>query len=193
MSNFNTLATIYDPLVKVVFQTKLWEAQKYHLSQIKREDQVLILGGGTGKILEWVDCQNITYLDKSPRMIELARKRGQADFLCDDFLHAPIDQEFDWIVCPFFLDCFNEQNLIKAVRKIESNLKTSGKLLVIDFDRSPGYGLLVWMMIAFFKLAARLEACKLEPIRDLVSTSFVPVEQKSFSNGLIFSDIYGKR
>ena len=79
MRGYGLIAPFYDHLVKLVFGDKLKELQCSFLKKIQSNDKVLILGGGTGWILEEIDsvCVNtdIVYIDKSPSMIKRAKRR----------------------------------------------------------------------------------------------------------------------
>ncbi|MEP5106138.1 MAG: methyltransferase type 12, partial [Ekhidna sp.] len=54
VNDFDFVAPIYDRLSKLVFGKSLIKAQAYHLKVIGDKDRVLILGGGTGKLLEFI-------------------------------------------------------------------------------------------------------------------------------------------
>ena len=192
MTNFNSLAPIYDRLVHLVFGCRLWKAQEYHLHKIQPTHSVLILGGGTGRIMKWLTDCNVTYLEMSESMIAKAKKNGTANFICADYLHVDLERTFDWIICPFFLDCFPERDLITVLEKIKSQLKSDGQLIVTDFEeKTLGQKFLVKSMIVFFRVFASLPVTRLQPIRSKIqSQGFQSIEQKSFLSGFIFSDLY---
>lgn len=192
MNNFDRVAPIYDRLVRLVFGNKLWQAQRIHLDKIKATDRVLILGGGTGRILEWMpDCE-IDYLEKSGKMIELARRKGGANFINADFLNHDLDSTYDWVVCPFFLDCFNDEELDQCLVKIRHVLKKDGRMIVTDFRVSkPPQRMLVWTMLIFFRIVTRLSARSLPEFRVVLpSKGFSSLDQQDFLNGLVFSSVY---
>ncbi len=191
MTNFNFIAPAYDGLVRVVFGSKLWKTQKTHLHLIRPDDQVLIVGGGTGRILDWIPSCEVTYLELSLGMIKRARRRGHANFIHADFLKWECNQKFDWIICPFFLDCFEESDLMKCLGKIEKVLSDQGHIIVTDFKISKTvHQLIVTSMILFFRLTAGLKAKKLLDLTSVLKTYFKPMKQASFLNGLVFSDLY---
>jgi ubiquinone/menaquinone biosynthesis C-methylase UbiE len=196
-SNFNRIALVYDLLVRGVFGQKLWHAQAHFLHHIKPGEKVLILGGGTGRILPWlpVGCQ-LTYVEASANMIERAAKRGSAHFIQQDFLAYLTDEKFDWVICPFFLDCFDESALQEVLLRIRRLLGRGGQLLVTDF-RWTGHWhhrVLIRLMIQFFKLTTNLSISTLQPIQlQLLALGFRPIHSGLFSSGLIFSEIYISR
>ncbi len=192
MNNFDCVAPIYDRLVRLVFGNKLWEAQRIHLDKIKTTDRVLILGGGTGRILEWMpDCE-IDYLEKSEKMIELARQNGKANFINADFLNHELDFTYDWVICPFFLDCFNVEELDQCLVKIRHVLKKDGRMIVTDFQTSKSsHRMLVRTMLTFFRIVTRLSARSLSDFRLVIpAKGFSSLDRQDFLNGLVFSDLY---
>ena len=105
MNNFNLIAPIYDALVRLIFKDSLILAQKAFLDEINASDNVLILGGGSGEILEFLPkCKKVTFLDKSKKMLSKAEKRTarKVSFVMADFLTEDIDGTFDVVICPFF-------------------------------------------------------------------------------------------
>ncbi len=195
-SNFSFIAPFYDLIVKIVYGLNLWKAQQVHLHKVQSMDSVLILGGGTGQILCWLpnDCE-VTYLELSLAMIKRAKKKGEAHFLQADFLTHSMDRKFDWIICPFFLDCFNQGNLNKVLEKIHLLLKKNGRVMIVDFNVTNWQqkffsNLMIW----FFRLISNLQATELLPIRKLVSEAGFKLEEgRFFRHEFIFSDIYSKK
>jgi len=192
-SNFNFVAPFYDLLVSIVFKRSLQIAQQFYLHKINPKDKVLIIGGGTGQILTWLpDCE-VTYLELSKAMIVRAKKKGQAHFIQADFLAYPSDQTFDWIICPFFLDCFDEENLKKVLSKIHAHLGSTGQLMVTDFQDNGRwtFRIKLWTMLLFFRLVALLKTKELPPINQCIQQNgFDHIESKLFSKGSFFSAIY---
>ena len=89
--DFNWIAPLYDPLARVVFGWRLQRAQTVFLDQIPAGAVILIVGGGTGWLLEQVlthwQPRRVIYLEASARMLERASRRmlnhalvGMVDF-----------------------------------------------------------------------------------------------------------------
>jgi len=79
-ANFNNSAWFYDPLSRVVYGKALVNAQSWLLNYIPKKANVLIVGGGTGWILEELtrihpDDLTITYVEIAANMIALSEKR----------------------------------------------------------------------------------------------------------------------
>ena len=80
MNDFDPIASWYDRLGKIVFFDRLHIAQKEYLNQLKQGNSLLILGGGTGRILEDIDRLglnlNIDFVEPSSEMIKKAKQTG---------------------------------------------------------------------------------------------------------------------
>ena len=131
MSNFNFIAPYYDWLAKGAFGTSIEQANSLFLQEITSEDQVLILGGGTGKLLEDIPvCEKLIFVEHSASMLGRARTRDcrvPVEFVQEDFFKFGTTVRFDWVICPFFLDCFREDNLVDAIKLIKALLQEDGK------------------------------------------------------------------
>lgn len=196
MNNFNFLAPIYDNLAQLVFGQTIYEASIYFLDTIAPESKVLVLGGGTGKILPHLRECHIVYVEKSDKMLGQASKRhgiGTVEFIHADFLAWKTDQQFDVVICPFFLDVFSEKNLDLILQKINAVRKANGQLIVADFQDSGRVDqkLLLRVMHLFFGLVSSLESHKLVAIEHrILQRSYFRRCYKTFRNELIFSAVY---
>jgi len=79
LNNYNGIAKFYDMLSRIVFQKSIIKAQVYLIQFISEGDKIIIVGGGTGWILEEIsrlEKKNISvvYVEKSSAMIDLAKK-----------------------------------------------------------------------------------------------------------------------
>lgn len=190
--NFDFVSSFYDGLARVVFGSSLEEAYRWHLQGIDADKKVLIVGGGTGKILEQLKNQEIFYVEKSKGMLskinhELSPK---ADFIKIDYLDYKPTDLFDYILFPFFLDCFHKENLMKVLGKARTELKPEGKLIVTDFDLEQSNPLLLRIMHLFFIAIASLESKRLKDLRGIIrDCGFEQTSIQFFRHG-IFSGVY---
>ncbi len=195
MNEYDNIAPHYDRLKKLIFQQKLSNAAAFYLDHLHDDDKVLILGGGSGDLLSHLpqDSQ-ITYLDKSLVMLDLAKKNATSNvnFIHADFLNYESDQKYDWILCPFFLDVFNEDSLKTVIRKMKSLLSKNGKLIVTDFQKGNLFqNILVRGMYLFFQITTRIQTKKLLDFhQNIVEFGFSQEKCQYFTNQLIFSRIY---
>ncbi len=199
MNNFNLIAPCYELLKKVVFGNKLEKAERCYLNRLKEGDQVLIIGGGNGDLLNHLSPQcTIDYMELSGKMISNAVKQGfegTINFIEDDFLRHDLDQKYDWVITNFFLDVFDENHLRIASKKIFDLLKDDGKLLATDFYPTNQFTgkLLLKLMHVFFKLVSNLESRRLKNIPYfLQKVGFRECESRFFAGKKIFSIIFSK-
>lgn len=156
MNGYNLIAPFYDLIVNIVFGNKIKELQITHLDKISNNSMVLILGGGTGWILEEIDKRKngltITYIDLSSKMIERSKKRtinnNKVIFIEGTEQNIP-QQQYDVLITNFYLDLFPEKKLIKIIKKL-SQLQCS-LWIWTDFVPNKSYKWLEKLMILFFK------------------------------------------
>lgn len=202
-ANFDRVAWIYDTLSFLVYGNSIKKAQKYFLNKIISNSEVLIPGGGTGFILEYLSEMNIplniTYIDNSSKMIRSSKKRKINKELKVDFIlgteSGDTDKKFDFIITNFFLDLFGEDRLKVVIGRLKNTLKADGKLIVTDF-RYTGKGTvyqrtLSFLMHKFFKVFCNLESKELKDINSfLLKAGFALEEVRYFKRDFIFSGVY---
>lgn len=195
INDFDRIAPFYRRISRLIFGDHLVNAQIRFLEEVKPEDEVLILGGGTGELLKYFpNCSKIHFVEMSHEMIKRASKhntKGEIKFIEIDFLNFEASNKYDLIICPFFLDCFNEMNLNHVLTKIKSMLKPDANLLVTDFKRTRSNSSTLRLMHFFFRFVANLEAKKLLDINGIViSKGFVLVKEKISHRNQLFSRLY---
>lgn len=203
MNNFDFVAPIYDRLARIVFGNQLRDIQTRWLDLIPNDANVLIMGGGTGWILDEVVKRKpqarIDYIEASAKMIELSAKRP-IDMSCVNLIHGneshiPDNQSYDVIITNFFLDVFEEARLNSILKKLNSTLSPNGILICSDFRNTKKiqHRLLLWSMHRFFNLASRMESKSLNDIpKHMLQSGFKQKEQATSYNGLLFSSVYVK-
>ena len=195
VNDFDFVAPFYDRLSKLFFGKSLIKAQAYHLKVIGDKDRVLILGGGTGKLLEYIPKSGeLDFVEKSVRMLDRAKRRkfhGSINFIQADFLEFDTDKGYDVIICPFFLDCFDSTNLRRVIAKCKNLLKPSGRLIVADFNHDVSNRLILKLMHMFFALVSNLESSKLQNIHaEIISSGFDLSKEKFLNQNQLFSRLY---
>jgi len=168
-NDFDRIASIYDKFARLIFGASIVESQQFFLHKIPDGALVLILGGGSGWILEKLFEINasvkVCYIDASENMISTAKKRFHDDnriqFLCGTENDIP-DKAFDAVITNFYLDLFDEQKLKGVVQKIKRSLTPSALWLATDFvSRRWWHQLMLKVMYTFFRITAKIEASKL--------------------------------
>jgi ubiquinone/menaquinone biosynthesis C-methylase UbiE len=203
-ANFNNSAWFYDQLARLVYGKALVKAQVYLIQQIAENSKVLIVGGGTGWILEELTKLHpaalaVTYVDISAKMMVLSKKRNIGDnkvvFVNDAIEHTDLVPGFDFVLTPFLLDNFTEDNLSTIFTSIDKLLKKDGCWLNASFQLTGKWWqkLLLKSMFIFFRVICRVEASKLPDIgRRFADNGYGLVEEKGFFGDFMGSKVYRK-
>lgn len=203
INNFNFIAPFYDSLARLVFGKSITQAELTFLSEIAQGDQVLILGGGTGKILTALDNLNrqmqITYIDKSPKMIELSQRRRpfknlSVQYICGDHTQIP-NKKYDVVITQFFLDVFDRLNLEVVVDSLYRSLKMDGYWIYADFIKNDitRHKLLIKLMHLFFRLTANLQSMQLLDHQMILKDHGLKIlSKKYFYKRMIVSSLFVK-
>ncbi len=144
--NYEKVALYYDLLGAIYTGGGIRRAKLRHVELIAPGDRVLYLGAGTGS--ECVAAARggalVTVVDLSHQMLQRARLRFQrhgldAQFLAVDALELPRSATFDCVVAPFFLNVFDAEKLVDALRIFQTYIKPGGRFVSVDF-RGPKQG-----------------------------------------------------
>jgi len=94
---------------------------------------VLEVGGGQGELAEWMEeelAANVTFLDQSERMVELARARGVANAHVGDVQDLPFpDGSFDTVVAAWML--YHVPDLDRGLGEMARVLEPGGRLVAV--------------------------------------------------------------
>lgn len=207
MSDFDHIAWVYDDLARLVFANQVYISQMQYIHRFRPYDNVLILGGGTGKILSAMDDLNIplniVFVEPSEKMMKKAKRFAlhfshlTIDFHSTTFESFHSTDKYDWICCFYFLDVFGRESLIQTLRSIHQRMDDTSALIVADFQISQEKKTWqVWMshvMHVFFKLAAKLESNRLQNLpKAIIDQGFVLHDHQVFFHQFIFSGMYRK-
>ena len=206
--NADPIADSYHWLEYAVFGRALENARFDFLPHTAGARRVLILGEGDGRFLarflQSNQQANVTVVEVSGRMIQLARQRlPPAELLQVDFhqIDAVGDSlpggPFDLAVSHFFLDTLNYHEAAAVVLKVSASLSPGATWLVSEFQEPPSHvGSLharLWLkaMYVFFSITTGLRATRLPPYRKLLEChGFVEVEHRERRFGLIRSQVW---
>lgn len=195
-NGFDWLSPVYDFLARLIYGSSIQNSQSYLLKDLRAGASVLIMGGGTGWILNEIHRRQpsvtITFVDTSIGMIQRAKRRSGnipgITFIHGNVHHVPA-KKFDVIILPFFLDMFS-QNLKKEVEAICEMSCKDTQWLITDFISTgkAWQNVLLFVMYRFFRIACSIEATHLPDWRGTLSQmNFSTHESKSFHNGFILS------
>jgi spermidine synthase len=201
--NYNNSALFYDSLSRLVYGDTLVKAQIHFLTHIPAYAKVLIIGGGTGLILEEItklhpSGLNITYVEISERMVALSRKRNagtnNVKFINDAIEQVTLPQH-DVVITPFLFDNYKETSLHTAFKHINSLLKPGGLWLNTDFQLTGKWWQYVLLkgMLLFFKVLCGVESWRLPDVAKQFSHSGYHLKQKeTFFKEFVVSTVYLK-
>ncbi len=204
-SNFDWIEPAYDSLASIVFDRSLERAQTVFLDRIPAGASVLIVGGGTGRLLEplLADRQltRIVYLEASVRMLARASRRvlnrqlpGTVEFRLGDETALTPGERFDVLITPFVLDLFTAQTLqLRLLPRLRMALKPGGQWLVTEFVPATGWGQknLIQTMIWFFRLTSNIETRQLADWQSLMADIGLRLrERRPQVGGLVSAEVW---
>jgi tRNA (cmo5U34)-methyltransferase len=169
-NGFDRVAGVYDFLAQLVLGKAIQESQTFFLNDIPDGSNVLILGGGTGWILESLLAVKpnvkVCYIEPSSRMMALSKQKistGNIQFITGTEINIPQSSAFDAVITNFYLDLFNNDTLEDVLKTITRNLRPQGVWIATDFihPKSLWHRFLLKMMYGFFKVVAGIQATTL--------------------------------
>ena len=194
LNNYDRIASNYDNLSRLIFGRSIVRAQQALLPLITAPARVLVVGGGTGWILEEMArlCPSgltIDYVEISSNMLDLARKR---DFEQNrvTFVHAGIEDytspaKYDVIMTPFLFDNFSHERAHLVFDKLNNMLKNGALWLFADFHIDKNFHR-IWQktllrsMYIFFRNISHVEADQLPDMQTLFNTHHYQKESESY-------------
>jgi ubiquinone/menaquinone biosynthesis C-methylase UbiE len=203
-ANYNNSAWFYDRLSRLVYGNALINAQVYLLQYIPAGSNILIIGGGTGWILEEVTKihptgLSITYVEVAPAMMGLSQKKqtglNKVIFINDAVENISLQPGFDVVITPFLFDNFKEQTLQKVFEHIHQSLKPKGLWLNADFQLTGKWWqqLLLKSMFLFFRILCGIEASSLPNIeQQFEQYNYESIAGRFFYGDFIISKAYRK-
>lgn len=204
-NNYDNAAPFYDQLSRLVFGRALVNAQVNLLKFVPPNSGILIVGGGTGWILEEISRLHshgllITYVELSAKMIALSKQRNTGDnkvnFINSAIENADLTTGYDIVITPFLFDNFKQPLANKVFSQLNTLLKPGGLWLYADFELTGKWWqpLLLKTMHLFFKLLCGVEASKLPEVKALFNqNNYRLVQSKGFLGGFIYSSVYQKK
>jgi ubiquinone/menaquinone biosynthesis C-methylase UbiE len=207
LNNYDNIARQYDFLSRLVFGKSQVRAQVELLRFIECDDRILIVGGGTGWILEELAARypaglRITYVEISARMIALSRQRncGQNEV---NFINLPVEEfsseeRYDRILTGFLFDNFSTERSARVFSQLDAVLKRGGDWLYTDFYFDEKEGVLWQMfllktMYIFFGWLCKVESRELVDTGPLFKAAgYREISLSSKYRGFIRSFVYKK-
>ncbi|WP_255474026.1 class I SAM-dependent methyltransferase [Pontibacter qinzhouensis] len=207
---FDRIAPFYDVLAGLVFGNELQQAQNALLPFVQAKQRVLIIGGGSGKLLEQMlrTCQplQVLYLEASPVMLRLAQQRfakleaagATVEFRLGTEAALQETELFDTIITPFLLDLFPPHRLQGLMSRLARSLDQNGQWLFTDFwpvaTPAPWWQqVLLKSMYIFFGIVSQVEARSLPDFKNhFEQLQLQEVYTKPFLKGLVQTKVFRK-
>ncbi|RDC54919.1 class I SAM-dependent methyltransferase [Pedobacter chinensis] len=206
-NNYDKIAKHYDFLSRLVFFKSQVNAQINQLKYIPSNSSVLIVGGGTGWILEEIakvhsSGLNIVYVELSEKMVALSKNRdfqeNNVEFVNLSIEDYQTTQSFDIILTPFLFDNFSEERAGHVFRKLNHYLKEKGLWFLVDFSLNNIHGkwwksIMLKLMYWFFKLIGIVEARQLIDMHPYFEAiKYQTIEKRFYYKNFIAASIYKK-
>jgi len=203
-ANYNNAARFYDGLSRVVYGKALVEAQVYLLRYIAPNSNILIVGGGTGWILEEIALihpsgLHITYVEASDKMLALSQQRkvgnNQVIYINEAIEDVTGLNNFDVIITPFLFDNFTPEKLETVFAHLHPLLKPKGLWLNTDFQLTGQWwqNVLLKSMLLFFKVLCGVESSKLPDFeKQFELYSYQVISNTTFFGEFIAAKAYRK-
>jgi len=185
-----------------VFGKTLNNASLCFKKEFRSAENILIVGGGTGLVLDHLSSDSkVVYVDSSSKMLELSKKRN---FTCEVlFVHQSIidfesTQKFDLVIYNFVLDLFKPDQIDHLLTKANGLLSDTGSMIIADFRPNDKQvwlweKLLLRTIIVFFRLTARHHMWSIFNIESIIKPSdFQLVTHKEYFSGMVFASLWKK-
>lgn len=122
-------SNIYDDFTRHVDYNSWY---KFLRRYIKKKDSLLDIGCGTATLTKYFVNDNfeVTGLDISKTMIDIAKNKVNISYVCQDILEKPLKQKFKYITCNF--DTVNYLKNFDKFIKHCSLMQDKGATLIFD-------------------------------------------------------------
>ena len=197
--NCDRIAAWYRWFEYLGFGGELQRRRCRYLGQLDGVRRALILGDGDGRFLAQFAQRHrqasADYVDLSPRMLALARRRAgneRVHYRHADALAAPLPQsEYDLIVTHFFLDCFNQPDAERLVHRAANAARPGALWLVSEFRARAWTRPLLRALYLFFRVTTGLKTRRLVDHRPLLERHGFRLEMEETSRfGLLASELW---
>ena len=135
MKKFDKVYKYYDKFIDLFNLNKMDEIKE--IMNLKGDEVVLDIGGGTGKLADYVskDCRKIYVLDESRGMLSRIKPNKKVIPLLGNALETDfVDKSIDVVIIADVLHHIKDQEgLIDEIHRI---LKGNGKLIILDFEKN---------------------------------------------------------
>jgi ubiquinone/menaquinone biosynthesis C-methylase UbiE len=203
-NTYDNIVWLYDRLSRMVYGRTLISAQLWLLSAIPAGAKILIVGGGTGEVLEEItklrpSGLDITYVDASEKMIARAKTRNAGNnrvtFIASRLEDAGLCDTYDIALTPFFFDNFTGDAAEDILCNIDALLHPQSKWLYCDFQDAGKVwqSILLRVMYTFFKVTVRIGTNRLPHMEHYFSKHrYTVAKRATFFKNFVVSIVYEK-
>jgi ubiquinone/menaquinone biosynthesis C-methylase UbiE len=201
LNAYDRVAKIYDRLAKLVFGSRIVEAQEHFIPRIKPGSKILILGGGSGLILPLLFRINpsaeVSFIDASKGMLDLAKKKTFSTSV--NFIHGTEENIpeliYDCVITNFYLDLFTELQLKEVMQKLARRTHSESQWIVTEFvSEKTWHRAFLKVMYIFFSITTGLDTKELPDWRRaLKQHGFEAESDLHFYNGFILTSLYKRK
>ena len=204
-ASFNNSARFYDSLSSLVYGRAIVNTQLYLLGYMQPNSKLLIVGGGSGWILDEITKLyptglSITYVEVAPAMMALSQRRNTGSnnvvFINDAIENVALPPDFDAALTPFLFDNFTAETLQIVFNKIDSLLKPGALWLNCDFQLTGKWwqALLLKSMFLFFRTIDKIEASELPQIEACFNRNdYSKINERTFFGDFMVARVYKKQ
>jgi tRNA (cmo5U34)-methyltransferase len=200
-NDFDPIAPWYDLLVKIVFGKSMKHAQEFFLARFPQQGCVLVLGGGTGwivnSLLKLRPHIHVTYIEASAKMIGIAKQKLNENENRVTFIHGterniPAEVLYDGVITNFFLDLFPQEYLPHLIQQIKKTMKPRALWIVTDFVTEKWWQkVFVKTMYWFFIVTTSIQATQMPRWRQaMVNNGLDEMASASFYGGFMVTKLY---
>ncbi|WP_129715935.1 class I SAM-dependent methyltransferase [Pedobacter sp. SYP-B3415] len=206
-SGYDRISGIYDQMSRLIFGRAQVRAQTDQLDYLAAGERILIVGGGTGWILDELGKitrrLHIVYLEQSSRMVGLSKKREPGkhmiEFVTGSAFDYNTDDLFDVVFTPFIFDHFDQTGAEALFTNLHRLLRGNGLWVYTDFCALKSSDqlwkrLLMSAMYAFFR---QLNIVKVKGMPDIIElfekNGYRRTNHRTYYGKLIESCVYVKR
>jgi SAM-dependent methyltransferase len=203
-ANYDNTTWFYERLSKLVFGQAQVKAQEYFINQVQPNSHILIIGGGTGQILESLtklhpSGLHITYVEISAKMMALSRKRNtgqnEVTYITKNIEQVTFIQQFDVVITAFLFDNFSDESLAAVFPIVNTQVKLGGLWLNTDFQLTGPLWQKVMLksMYIFFRLMGAVKVTCLPDTKRMFRVhGYHLLDKKTFYGNFILTAVYRK-
>ena len=201
LNHYNKIAYLYNSLTNIIFGKSIYKIQQELIQYLPKKGNLLILGGGNGKILPLIYLHapllSIDYVEASSTMTKIAKKAKPKNQKIT-FHHLDVidyKQKHKLIYAGFFLDLFNEKQIEELILKLE-NKRSKTKWYVADFriNKNISYHLIrrfqLNTTILFFRITTKHSINFLPKIYSVFKKIGYKSKKNRDKSAFIFCDVF---